>query len=81
MWLFWVLGAGSSAVSAGLGFLAGFLVVAGFAECLEVCGVVCASGGDVFDVVNFEVLCGAAFHALVVVAVEDFLADVAGGTF
>lgn len=53
---------------AGPHFPSCFLLVARFAQCLQVVEVVTPAAGNIFDVVNFEVLGVAAFYALVVVA-------------
>lgn len=64
----WFAGLAFYFFAPGSGFFCGFCFVAVVAECLEVVEVVCASAGDIFDVVYFEVLGVAAFYALVVVA-------------
>jgi hypothetical protein len=64
-----------------LGFwvvVARFLAIAGAAECLEVAEVVGAALGEGNDVVYFKFFGAAAMLALVVVAVEDVLADFGG---
>lgn len=53
VWLCGVFGSVGSVLVALFDFLACFVFVAGFAECLEVVWVVCASLGDVGDVVYF----------------------------
>lgn len=45
-----------------------FLLVARFAQCLEVVEVVASAAGHIFDVVNFEVFGVSALYALIVVA-------------
>lgn len=76
MLFFWVFGAVFPVLVSGAHFSAGFFAVAFSAEGLEVVDVVCASAGDIVDVVDFQVVCGSALCALVVVSVECFFAEV-----
>lgn len=81
MLFFWVFGAVFSGLVSGAHFPTGFFAVAFSAEGLEVVEVVGSALCHIVDVVDFEVLCRSTFYALVAIAVEDFLADVAGCAF
>lgn len=70
MLFFWVFGAVFSGLVSGAHFPTGFFAVAFSAEGLEVVEVVGSALCHIVDVVNLEVLGGAAFDALVAISAE-----------
>lgn len=73
---FWVFGAVFSGLVSGAHFSAGFFAVAFSAEGLEVVEFVGSALCHILDVVDFEVLGGAAFDALVAVSAECGFSEV-----